>query len=275
MRKDLETTLVTGKRKPFWFVKELIKYRELIFFLTLRDILVQYKQTFIGLAWAIFKPVTTMVIFTFVFGKIAGLPSNEIPYPILVLSGILPWQFFATSLINSSNSIVSNRELVTKIYFPRMALPLSSFGVAIIDFFISFVILVILIVSYGLVFSWKIVFIPLAIFFCIVLSSGLGLLFSSLNAKYRDVSHALPFFIQLSLFISPVAYSDSIIKGNLKIYFSLNPLTGLIGIFRWCLFDNISIEWQSLCVSLSITLFLFIIGYFYFTFSEKYLADVI
>lgn len=216
-----------------------------------------------------------MLIFTFVFGKIAGLPSNGIPYPLLVLSGLLPWQFFATSLTNSSNSIVSNRELVSKIYFPRMALPLSSFGVALIDFLISFIILLVLIFFYGMMPSWKIVFIPLAVLFCFTLSSGLGLLFSSLNVKYRDVSHALPFFIQLSLFISPVAYGNNVLKGNLKYFFSLNPLTGLIEIFRWCLFDNVSVEWTAITMSLLIILTLFLIGYVYFNISERNFADVI
>ncbi|MBN1150426.1 ABC transporter permease [candidate division WOR-3 bacterium] len=275
MKEKAIITKITSKRDYFFYFKELFKYRELIFFMTWRDILVQYKQTLIGLAWAVFKPLTTMLIFTFIFGKVAGLPSDGVPYPLLVLSGLLPWQFFSTSLTHSSSSLVSNRELISKIYFPRMILPLSSFGVSLIDFLISLIILLGLMFFYGMGLTWKLVFIPIAVLFCFLLSTGFGLLFSSINVKYRDVNHALPFFIQLSLFLSPVAYSNNLIHGEWGFLLSLNPLTGLVELFRWCFFSGIRINLFSVALSFIFTAAIFFIGSGYFLFYERKFADVI
>ncbi|MCL4385522.1 MAG: ABC transporter permease, partial [Cyanobacteria bacterium] len=191
--------------KHYWF--DLWRYRELFYFLSWREILIRYKQTVIGIAWSVIRPVLTMIVFTIVFGRLAKLPSGDVPYPILIFTALLPWQFFSNALGESSNSLITNSSMISKIYFPRMIMPASSIIVALVDFLISFVILAIVMIWYRFVPSWKIVFMPLFLFHSIIVSLGAGFLFSALNVKYRDFRYIVPFIIQFGLYASPVGFS--------------------------------------------------------------------
>lgn len=261
--------------RQFW--KDLWNYRELFYFMSWRDILVRYKQTVVGIAWSVIRPFLTMVIFTIVFGKLAKLPSDgDVPYPILVYAALLPWQFFANSLAESSNSLILNASMVTKIYFPKLILPTSSVIVSLVDFFISFGILAAIMLWYRFTPAWTMVFIPPLLLLAILASLGIGFFIAALNVKYRDFRYIVPFIVQLGLYISPVGFSSSIVPDQWRFLYSLNPMVGVIDGFRWAITGSeISIYMPGFLMSVGVTIALFIFGLFYFRKTELTFADFI
>jgi lipopolysaccharide transport system permease protein len=220
--------------KNYW--NDLWRYRELFYILSWRDIKVRYKQTTLGILWAIIRPLLTMVVFTFVFGTVAGMKNNSaVPYAIIVFAALLPWQFFSNALTESSNSLISNEKLITKIYFPRMIIPASSVITSFIDFFISLIILLALFIYYGYVPSVEIFAMPLFWIMAFIASVGPGLYLTALNVKYRDFRYIIPFIVQFGLFISPVGFSSSVVPAKWQWLYSLNPMVGVIDGFRWCI----------------------------------------
>ena len=268
------TTIIQAGKHDRQYLIDLWKYRELFFFLSWRDILVRYKQTVIGVAWSIIRPILTMIVFTIIFGKIAKLPSGNVPYPILVFVALLPWQFFANALQTSSSSLISNAGMISKLYFPRMIIPASSIIVAFVDFIISFIILIVLMFWYRFVPDWRVVTIPLFLILAILLSLGAGFLISSLNVKYRDFQYIVPFIVQLGLYVSPVGFSSDIISQKWKIIYSLNPMVGIIDGFRWAFFGTHSnYLLLSIIFSIVIIILILFIGIWYFRKTERTFAD--
>lgn len=258
--------------KHYW--ADLWRYRELFYFLSWRDILVRYKQTVIGIAWSVIRPLLTMVVFTIVFGKLAKLPSGEAPYPVLVFTAILPWQYFANALSEASNSLISNQNMISKIYFPRIIMPTSTIIVSLTDFVISFVLLGITMAIYRFVPSWKIVFMPLFLLLATILSLGMGYLFSALNVKYRDFRYIIPFIVQFGMYISPVGFSSDVVPIRYRFWYSLNPMVGVIDGFRWSIIGKgTTIYWPGFILSIVITILIIIWGFWYFRKTEKTFAD--
>lgn len=260
--------------KQYW--KDLWLYRELFYFLAWRDILVRYKQTAIGLAWALIRPFLTMVVFTIVFGVIAKLPSGGAPYPILVFSAMLPWQFFANALSECSNSLISNSNLISKVYFPRLIVPLSAVIVSFVDFLVSGMILLGLMAWYNFVPSWRIMTLPVFILIAVAAAIGVGLWLAALNVEYRDFRYIVPFIIQFGLYISPVGFSSSIVPEQWRLIYSLNPMVGVIDGFRWAILGREStIYLPGFILSIGIVLLVLFSGIWYFRRVERTFADVI
>ena len=260
--------------RDYWL--DLWRYRELFFFLAWRDILVRYKQTAVGLAWAVIRPVLTMGVFTLVFGKFAHLPSDGIPYPILVFSALLPWQLFSTAVTEGSNSLVNNANMISKIYFPRLIVPVSVVAVSAVDFLISLVMLAILMAMYGVSPGWKVLFLPGFLFLACVFALGMTILFSALNVRYRDFRYVVGFIVQFGLFVSPVGFSVSIVPEAWQKIYALNPMVGIIEGFRWCLTESSAHLNHYFVVSSALGSFvLFAIGMRYFRETERTFADVI
>ncbi len=272
-RNSFRLVIEPGKtEKNYWM--DLWRYRELFYILSWRDIKVRYKQTVIGAAWSIIRPVLTMIIFTIVFGKVAKLPSEgSAPYTLMVFSAMLPWQFFANSLSEASNSLIANTNLVTKVYFPRMIIPASSVITSFVDFAISFGILIILMIGYQYAPSWKIVYLPLFLLLAFITSFGISLYLTAVNVKYRDFRYIIPFIVQFGLYISPVGFSSSIVPAEWKILYSLNPMVGVIDGFRWCILGENNFYIPGLLLSVSVSLFFLIFGIFYFRKTERSFAD--
>lgn len=274
----MKTDTVIIKPRNKWIsidFNELWKYRELLYFLVWRDVKVRYKQTVIGAGWAIIQPFVTMIIFTIIFGNIAKIPSDGVPYPIFSYSGLLLWIYFSTSVSSSSNSVVGSSNLITKIYFPRLIIPLTSSLAGMVDYCIAFIILVLMMIYYGITPGFSIIFLPIVLFLTFITATGFGLWFSSLNVKYRDVHHALPFFIQLLLFATPVIYPLTFVPDKYRWLLSLNPMSGVIEVHRACILGNKTIDLNTLSISVSISLIIFISGLFYFRRTERYFADII
>ncbi len=259
--------------KNYWL--DIWKYRELFYFLTWRDVLVRYKQTIIGFSWSLIRPVLTLVIFTVVFGKLAKLPSEGIPYSIMVFSGILPWSFFSNSFSESSNSLISNSNLISKVYFPKIIIPISSIVTSFIDFIINFILLIGLMLVLKVMPGITIFFMPLFLLIGFIFITGFSLFIASLNVKYRDIRYIVPFIVQIGLYLSPVGYSTSIIPENLKLFFSLNPMVGIIDGFRWSITGKTAIYLPSIYISIAISVIMLFFGLFYFRKTEKFLADII
>jgi len=260
--------------KNYW--KDLWRYRELFYFLAWRDILVRYKQTVIGIAWSVIRPVLTMIVFTLVFGKLAKLPSEGVPYPILVFAAMLPWQFFSNSLSEASSSLISNANMLTKVYFPRIVVPASSVIVSVVDFFISFVILGLLMTWYGFAPGWRMFSIPLFLLLAFVASFGASLWLAALNVRYRDFRYVVPFILQFGLYISPVGFTSSIVPDKWRLFYSLNPMVGVIDGFRWAILSgNTRIYWPGFILSSVLTIVILIFGFRYFRRTEHVLADII
>ncbi|HYC91397.1 MAG TPA: ABC transporter permease [Thermoanaerobaculia bacterium] len=255
-------------------LREVWEYRDLLRFLAWRDISIRYKQTYIGVGWAFIRPFLTMVIFTFVFGKLARLPSEGVPYPVLTFTALLPWQFFATAFAETANSVVGNGYMVTKIYFPRLLLPLSSIAVAFIDFLVSFLFLIAIMAAYRMVPPARVVALPLFALLCIAFTVGLGLWFAALYVKYRDVRHFIPFITQLGLFASPVAFSSSIVPEQWRPLYSLNPMVSVIDGFRWSLLGTAELYVPGVIAGAAISVLLLVTGIFYFKQTERVFADV-
>jgi len=260
--------------RDYW--RELWDYRELFAFLAWRDISVRYRQTAIGITWSVLQPVLTMVVFTVVFGRIAQLPSNGVPYPLLVLAGLLPWQFFSNGLTQASGSLISNANMISKIYFPRLALPTSSVIVCFVDLLISFVVLIVLMIAYQVLPTWRfIALIPLTLL-AAATALGPGLWFAALNVRYRDFRYLVPFVVQFGTFISPVGFSTSIVPSDLQLVYSLNPLVGVIDGFRWAILgQDAPLYIPGFLLSIVITAILLASGIRYFRATERTFADVI
>lgn len=265
--------------KNYW--KDLWRYRELFYILSWRDIKVRYKQTIIGIAWSVIRPLLTMVIFTFIFGEIAKFPAPDgVKYPVLVFAGLLPWQFFATGMSEASNSLIGNERLISKVYFPRMIIPASSIITSLVDFLISLGLMAGLLLWYKVVPSVHLVFLPLFIIMAFFASFGVGLWLTSLNVKYRDFKHVVPFIVQLGLYISPVGFTSElaskIIPEKFRLLYYLNPMAGVIDGFRWCFFgEKLPLNWNGMFLSLAVTLFFLFIGIRTFRKMEKSFADLI
>jgi lipopolysaccharide transport system permease protein len=276
MQKLDKILVIDAKKTEHQYFSDIWRYRELFFFLAWRDILVRYKQTVLGIAWAVIRPFLTMIILTVIFGRIAHLPSNGIPYPLLVFAAMLPWQFFASSLSESSGSLIANANLISKVYFPRLIIPASSVVVSCIDFLISFSILVGLMIWYRHIPGWQIITLPVFILVACIASMGIGLWMAALNIKYRDFRYIIPFCVQFGLYVSPVGFSSSIIPEKWRVLYSLNPMVGVIDGFRWAVLGTSStIYLPGFLISLVIVLVIFISGIWYFRKTEKVFADVI
>jgi len=261
-------------KKNYW--NDLWRFRELFFFLAWRDILVRYKQTAIGLAWSLIRPFLTMIVFTIIFGRLAKLPSEGVPYPILVYAAMLPWQFFSTSFSEASNSLISNSNMLTKIYFPRLIIPVSTVIVNFVDFLISFIILIGLMIWYHFVPSWSILFLPLFLGLAFLTAMGAGLFVAALNVKYRDFKYIVPFVIQFGLYISPVGFSSNVVPEKWRLLYSMNPMVGVIDGFRWSILrGNSHIYLPGMILSIGLIFFILIIGIWYFRKMEKTFADII
>ncbi len=256
-------------------LKELWQYKRLLYFFTWRDLKVRYKQTAIGILWAIFQPFITMVVFSIFFGGLAKMPSDGIPYPIFVYTGLLLWQFFSSSLSEVSNSLVGNKAIITKVYFPRLILPISVTITKFVDFAIGTIILVGLMAYYGYLPNLiGLLILPLLLLITFVAAVGGGMILAAVNVKYRDVRYILPFFIQMLLFVTPVIYPTSI-AGKYSKILALNPMTGVIKAARAAILGNAPINWQLLLISSVACLILLIIGIIYFKKTEKYFADIV
>ena len=260
--------------QQYW--KDLWRYRELFYFLAWRDILVRYKQTIIGIAWALIRPFLTMVVFTIVFGKLAKLPSEGVPYPILVFAAMLPWQFFSNALSGCSNSLISNSNLIAKVYFPRLIVPASAVIVSFVDFMISGIILLGLMAWYDFLPSWRILTLPFFIIIAFAASMGAGLWLAALNVKYRDFRYIVPFIVQFGLYISPVGFSSTIVPQEWRLVYSLNPMVGVIDGFRWAILGGEArIYMPGFLLSLGLVFGVLASGVWYFRKVERTFADVI
>jgi len=256
-------------------LKELWQYRELLYFLIWRDVKVRYKQTAIGAAWAIIQPLMTMIIFTVVFGKFANMPSDGLPYPIFSFAALLPWTYFSKALNQSVSSVVADANLITKVYFPRLLLPLSAVVGGLIDFAIAFVFLLAMMAWYGLAPQWGILLLPFFVLLTMLTALSVSVWLSVVNVRYRDVGQAIPFLVQIWLFASPVAYSASVVPENWRFLYNLNPLAGIIEGFRWALLGSQNPPIVSLLSTTAVVLALLYGGIVFFKRMEKTFADVV
>ncbi len=254
--------------------RELWAYRELLYFLTLRDVKVRYKQTALGAAWAVIQPLFMMLVFSLFFGRLAKIPSDGIPYPIFTFCALLPWQLFAHALTESSNSLVANERLITKVYFPRLVVPMSAVLGGLVDFAVAFVILLVMMFYYGIVPTWAIVALPAFILLAIMTALGVGLWLSALNVKYRDVRYTINFVIQFWLFATPVAYPSSLVPERWRALYGLNPMAGVVDGFRWALLGK-QPPGAMLAVSVGVVVAILIGGLYYFRRMEQEFADVV
>jgi lipopolysaccharide transport system permease protein len=255
-------------------LRDLWHYRDLLYILTERDIKVRYKQTILGALWAIIQPLLTMLIFTLFFGRLAGMPSDGIPYPVFAYAGLLPWTFFSNAITNSGNSLVGNSNLITKVYFPRMIIPVASVGAGLVDFAIAFVLLIVLMIYYGIGLSINILMFPVLVVLTSLLAVGIGMWMSGLNVKYRDIRYALPFLIQLGMFATPIIYPSSMVPEKWRWLLFLNPLTGLIEGYRSSFFGK-PFDWLGLFISAVITLLFLVYSAYSFRKMEKTFADIV
>jgi lipopolysaccharide transport system permease protein len=260
--------------RHYW--RDLWRYRELFFFLAWRDILVRYKQTVFGIVWALARPLITMLVFTLVFSKLAKLPSDGVPYPILVFAALLPWQFFSSAFSGAGDSLVNNAGMISKVYFPRLVVPASALIVSFVDFLISGVILVGLMVWYGFAPNLRMLTLPLFFLLAFVAAMGAGLWIAALNVKYRDFRIVVPFVVQFGLYISPVGFSSSIVPEQWRLLYSINPMVGVIDGFRWAILGgNTQLYWPGLLLSVFLVLVTLAFGITFFRKTEKSFADVI
>lgn len=260
--------------RHYW--RDLWEYRELFAFLAWRDISVRYRQTVIGVAWSLIRPILTMIVFTVIFGGLAKLPAGGAPYPLLVFSALLPWQFFANALTESSQSLVGNANMIQKIYFPRLALPTSSIIVCFVDLLLSLVVLVGLMVWFQVWPTWRFVALVPLVVFAAAAALGAGLWFAALNVRYRDFRYLVPFIVQFGLFISPVGFSSDLVPENLRLLYSLNPMVGVIDGFRWAILgQDAAIYLPGFLLSVALVTGLLVTGLAYFRSTERSFADVI
>lgn len=273
---DEYTLVIEAGRTESQYFKDLWRYRELLYFLARRDILVRYKQTAIGVGWAVVRPFLTMVVLTLVFGKVAKLPSEGVPYPLLVFSAMLPWQFFSNAFAEAGNSLISNASMISKIYLPRLIIPSAAVIVSFVDFLISGAIFAIVMAWYGVCPDWQIITLPVFILMAFAASMGTGLWIAALNVKYRDFRYIIPFIVQFGLYISPVGFSSSIVPERWRFLYSLNPMVGVIDGFRWAILGgNVRPYAAGFILSSILVAALLVTGVIYFRRTEKTFADII
>lgn len=256
-------------------IRDLWLHRDLLYFLAWRDVKVRYKQTVLGVSWAILQPLLTMAVFSLFFGRLGKMPSDGLPYPIFTLAGLLPWQLFQYALTNSSQSVVAEARLITKVYFPRTIIPIASVLAGVIDFCLSFGLMAILMLYYGLVPKWTIVAIPLATVVTLMSALGAGFWLAALNVKYRDVRYTLPFISQFWMFLSPVAYASSIVPEKWYWLYALNPMAGMIDVFRWAILGTAPPLWGAVLLSGVMAFAMFTSGLMYFRAAERNFADLV
>lgn len=269
-----EITIEAGRsERQYW--RDLWRYRELFYFMAWRDILVRYKQTVIGVAWAVIRPLLTMLVLTFIFGKLAKMDSGGVPYPILVFCGMLPWNFFATAFAECGNSLVSNSGMISKVYFPRLVVPVSSVITSFVDFLISAVLMVLIMIYYGYSPSSTIILLPVFVILAFATALGAGLWVSALMVRYRDFRYIVPFVVQFGLYISPVAFMSKVVPAEWRMLYSLNPMVGVIDGFRWAILGQQNIYWPGFGISVVGVIMIMISGIWYFRRTERTFADVI
>lgn len=267
---------ITAKKGlRFTDVKELVHYRDLFTFLVIRDIKVKYKQTVLGGLWAVIQPFFMMVVFTLFFGKLAKMPSDGVPYPIFNFSAMVAWTYFSQAVNQSANSIVGSQGLITKVYFPRLIIPVSPVFSGLLDFFLSFIILVIMMLYFRIFPSILILMVPLLIIIMMLIATGVGLILTALNAKYRDIKYTIPFLMQFWMFATPIVYPASLIPARYRMIYALNPMTGIIEGFRSALLNTTAFPYDLVLISLIFSVVLFLGGVIYFNQVERYFADVI
>jgi lipopolysaccharide transport system permease protein len=274
-RKDIVVLQAGSAERHYW--KDLWQYRELFAILAWRDVSVRYKQTVIGVAWALIRPFLTMIVFSTIFGRLAELPSDgDVPYPLLVFAGMLPWFLFSSILSDASNSMIGNANLISKIYFPRLVIPVATVMVALVDFALNFLMLILLMLWYQYLPKWQILFLPCFIILALLSSLGPALWIAALNVKYRDFRYIIPFIIQFGLYVSPVGFSTAVVPSKWRLLYSINPVVGVIDGFRWCLLGGESaIYWPGFLVSLFVVVFFLWFGVRYFRSTERTFADVV
>jgi lipopolysaccharide transport system permease protein len=256
-------------------LREIWEYRELLYFLTWREVTVRYKQTALGAAWALIQPLFTMLIFSLFFGRLAKMPSDGIPYPLFSLAALIPWTFFANGLTQSSNSLVTNSNLISKVYFPRLIVPMSAVASGVVDFGISFLLLLGMMVFYGAVPSVRFVFLPVFVLFAFVCALGVGLWLSALNVQYRDVRYTVPFLTQFWMFATPIAYPSSLLHEPWRTLYGLNPMAGVVEGFRWALLGAKTAAWEEIAMSAIAAVLILVGGAYYFRRMERTFADII
>jgi lipopolysaccharide transport system permease protein len=269
------TVIRPGKGWASLDLPALWKYRELLYFLVWRDIKVRYKQTALGASWAIIQPFGTMVVFSLFFGNLAGVPSDGVPYPIFSFAALVPWTFFAQGMTQSANSLVSSQELLRKVYFPRLVIPTAAVLAGLVDFAIAFIVLLGMMVYYGVVPTAHVVFIPPLLLLALITSLGVGLWFSALNVKYRDVAYMVPFVVQFWLFATPIAYPSSLLPEPWRVVYGLNPMVGVVEGFRWALVGTDTAPGPMLLVSVLAAVAILVGGAFYFRWTERTFADIV
>lgn len=276
MHTNPQTLVIEAGRAERHYWRDLWRYRELFFFLAWRDILVRYKQTTIGIAWALGRPFITMLVFTLIFGKLANLPSEGVPYPILVFAALLPWQFFSSAFSGAGESLVGNAGMISKVYFPRLVIPVSALIVSFVDFLIACLILLGLMIWYGFEPNLRMLTLPIFVLVAFAAAMGTGLWIAALNVKYRDFRIIIPFVVQIGLYISPVGFSSTIIPEQWRLLYSINPMVGVIDGFRWAILGgNAQLYWPGFLLSISLVMVILMTGIAYFRKTEKTFADVI
>jgi lipopolysaccharide transport system permease protein len=275
-REDNELIIEAGRsEKHYW--KDLWRYRELFYILSWRDIKVRYKQTVIGALWSIIRPLLTMIIFTVIFSRVANMPAGvNAPYAIMVYAAMLPWTFFSTALSEASMSLIGNANLISKVYFPRLIVPASSVITSLVDFGISFILMLGLYLWYGYTPGWQILLLPVFLLFAFLASIGSGLFVTALNVKYRDFRYVIPFIVQFGLYVSPVGFNSNQVPEKWQYLYALNPMVGVIDGFRWCLLrGDQTLRWDTMLISLSVCFFFLWLGIRQFRKMEKSFADLI
>jgi len=257
--------------------REVWRYRELLQLLVWRDTVVRYKQSVVGIGWALIRPVASMVVFSVIFGRLAGLPSDGVPYPIFTYVALLPWNYFAGCLSGASDSLVSGAHIMNKVYFPRLILPLSKLFAGLVDFGISFILLIAMMIWYRhhITVTWGTLCLPVFLLFAMLTALAFGLCLTSFAVKYRDVTHLLPFIVQIWMYISPVAYSASLVPDRWRKIYALNPMTGVIDGFRWALTGRAQPDWTAMAISAAVTLVILISGLYYFRQTERTFVDIV
>lgn len=275
--KNSEKRVIEAGQGSHRYWHDLWSFRELFLFLTWRDILVRYKQTVFGILWSVLRPLLTMLVFTFVFGKVANLPADGgVPYPVMVFAALMPWQMFANALQESSNSLIGNEALISKVYFPRMILPISSIITSAVDFLISFALFLVMMLIYGVSFHWQILLLPLFVGMALLTAIGTGLIISALNVSFRDFRYLIPFLVQFGLYVSPVGFSSAVIPEQWRLLYSLNPMVGVIDGFRWCLLgEHVVFYWPGFLASIAVMMLCLVLGVRVFRTMERGFADKI
>ena len=270
-------TIVIRPTKGWSFLdlRDLWIYRELVYFLTWRDVIVRYKQTLLGASWAILQPFMTMVVFSIFFGGLAKVPSDNVPYPIFTYTALVPWGLFSNALLEASRSLVHNSSLITKVYFPRVILPLASVLAGVVDFFLAFIVLIGMMFFYHIAPNANIWVLPLLLLLAVTTALGVGLWLAALNVLYRDINYIVPFLTQIWLFITPIAYPASMIPDKWRLVYSINPMTGVVEGFRWALLGTVAAPWSLIGISAVVSLVVLITGLFFFRHTEKLFADLV